>query len=248
MLRHNFLLIYRNFKRFKSTFFINLIGLSTGLACTLLIYLWVDDELHVGKYFENGSRIFQVMQNTIGNNGIETIEATPGLLAKTLAEEMPEVEYSVAVIPPTFNASRGIVTIGNTHIKTIGQYVSKDFFHVFSYKLIRGDRNQALSDKNGVVLSKEFAVKLFNTENVIGKTIAWEAQDIRGLYFISGVFETAGKGPSQFNLLLNYQLFEDVNPSEGWGNSSPRTYILLKDGISLNDFNGKSLLDLRTAI
>src|SRR5688500_12734263 len=74
MYQHNLLLIYMNFKRFKTTFCINLIGLSTGLTCTLLIYLWVDDELHIGKYFENDSRIFQVMQNTSGTNGIETIE------------------------------------------------------------------------------------------------------------------------------------------------------------------------------
>jgi putative ABC transport system permease protein len=240
MFQHNLLLIYRNFKRFKTTFCINLIGLSTGLTCTLLIYLWVDDELHIGRYFENDSRIFQVMQNTSGTNGIETIEATPSLLAKALADEIPEVEYSVAVIPPAFNASRGTVTIGDTKMKTTGQYVTTDFFHVFPYKLIHGDRNRVLSDKKGVILSEELALKLFNTvENVVGKTLTWEAQNIIGLYFISGIFEAPEKGPRQFDILLNYQLFEDVNPSEGWGNSSPRTYVLLKDGVSLNEFNDK---------
>ena len=146
MLRHNLLLIYRNFKRFKSTFFINLIGLSTGLACTMLIYLWIMDEWNVDKFLENDDRIFQVLQNTHAPNGIETIEATPGLLAKSLKEEMPEVEYSAAVVPPTFNISKGIISIGDTHIKTSGQYVSKDFFNIFSYALIQGDKDQVLSD------------------------------------------------------------------------------------------------------
>jgi putative ABC transport system permease protein len=62
MLKHNLLLIYRNFKRFKSTFFINWVGLSTGLACTLLIYLWVNDELSMDKFHEKNSRIFHVIE------------------------------------------------------------------------------------------------------------------------------------------------------------------------------------------
>ena len=194
----------------------------------------------VGKFFENDDRLFQVMQNTQGSTGIETIEATPGLLAKALADEMSDVEYSVAVIPSTFNMSKGVVSVEDTHIKSNGQYVSKDFFNVFSYKVIRGDRSRVLSDKNGVVLSREFALKLFKTiDNVVGKTIEWETQDIKGLYFISGVFESASNDISHFDLLLNYQLFEEVNPSEGWGNSGPRTFVLLREGVSLNQFNGK---------
>src|SRR3990170_2965610 len=110
MLYHNLLILYRNVKRFKSTFLINLIGLSTGLTCTLLIYLWVMDEWRVDKFLENDERIFQVMQNTQGMNGVETMEATPGLLAKTLKDEIPEVDYSVAVVPPSFNISQGIVS------------------------------------------------------------------------------------------------------------------------------------------
>src|SRR5688500_15632399 len=117
MIRHNFILIYRNFKRSKTTFFINIIGLSTGLACTLLIYLWVSDELSVDKFFERNDRLFIVLQNLSGTNGVETIEATPGLLAKALAEEMPEVEYSTAVVPSSFNISKGIISVGQTTLK-----------------------------------------------------------------------------------------------------------------------------------
>jgi hypothetical protein len=63
MFRHALLLIYRNFLRFKSTFFINLIGLSTGLACSLFIYLWVNDELQVDTFHEKDSQLFQAMLN-----------------------------------------------------------------------------------------------------------------------------------------------------------------------------------------
>ena len=63
MFKHNLLIILRNFQRNKSSFMINLIGLSTGLACALLIYLWVNDELHVDKFHANDTRLYQVMKN-----------------------------------------------------------------------------------------------------------------------------------------------------------------------------------------
>ena len=241
MFYHNLLILYRNVKRFKSTFLINLIGLSTGLTCTLLIYLWVMDEWRVDKFLENDERIFQVMQNTQGMNGVETMEATPGLLAKALKDEMPEVNYSIAVVPPTFNISQGIISFGNTHIKASGQYVSKDFFHVFSYKLIHGDKKNVLSDKNGIVISKKLALKLFKTvEKAIGKSIEWNAQEITGLSFVSGVFESPpSNATNQFDLLINFDRFEEINPSAGWGNNSPRTYVLLKDDVSLEELNHK---------
>jgi len=241
MFKHSLLLIFRNFKRFKSTFFINLIGLSAGLVCVLLIYLWVNDELGVDRFFENDDRIFQVMQNTKADAGIQTMEATPALLAKALASEMPEVEYSLSVVPPSFNISKGILSIGDTHIKASGQYVSQNFFHVFSYKLIMGDRQNALSDKKNIVISDQLALKLFKSrEEALGKTIAWSAQEIEELCVISGVFESPpSQATRQFDLVLNYSLFEQVNPPNGWANSSPHTYLFLKEGVSANQFNAR---------
>ncbi|MEJ2196183.1 MAG: ABC transporter permease, partial [Ignavibacteriaceae bacterium] len=99
MLKHNFLIVFRSFKRFKSTFFINLIGLSTGLACALLIYLWVNDELNVDKFNKNDNRLYQVMENAHLTDRIITQPYTPDLLAETMAEEIPEIEYATAVTP-----------------------------------------------------------------------------------------------------------------------------------------------------
>jgi putative ABC transport system permease protein len=91
MLQHNLLLIYLNFRRFKSYFFINLIGLSTGMACALLIFLWVSDELGVDKFHENDAQFYQVLEHQLHAGKITTIENTSGLLAESLAEEMPEI-------------------------------------------------------------------------------------------------------------------------------------------------------------
>ena len=91
MFKHNLLIILRNIKRNKTTFLINLIGLSTGLTCALLIFLWVNDEISVYKFHEKDSQLYQVMANHQNSDGIETWTGTPGLLAPALKEEVPGV-------------------------------------------------------------------------------------------------------------------------------------------------------------
>ncbi|MDR7132302.1 hypothetical protein J2X69_004669, partial [Algoriphagus sp. 4150] len=87
MLRHNFLLFYRNCKRFKSTFIINLIGLSSGLACSLLIFLWVNDELQVDKFHENKGGLYQILENVDQGGTTITRQSTSGPMAEAIARE-----------------------------------------------------------------------------------------------------------------------------------------------------------------
>src|SRR5687768_6410707 len=97
MFRHIILITYRNFLRYKSSFLINLLGLSSGLACTLLIYLWVTDELSVDRFHQKDDQLYQVLRNVQHPDGIKTGESTPALLGEALLEEMPEVEYALSV-------------------------------------------------------------------------------------------------------------------------------------------------------
>ena len=98
MFKHSLLLIYRNFRRYRSTFFINLIGLASGLACTLLIYLWVHDELHVDTVHQHEGRLYRLMEHRRTDTGITTSEE--GLAAEALGQEMPGVEFAVKVKAP----------------------------------------------------------------------------------------------------------------------------------------------------
>ena len=97
MFKHNIIISYRSFMRFKSTFFINLIGLSSGLACALFIYLWMADELKTDRFHEKGDRIYQVLKHNKWGDQMETMTYTPRELAGALAAEFPEVELAVAV-------------------------------------------------------------------------------------------------------------------------------------------------------
>src|SRR6478609_6912703 len=135
MLKNYFKIAWRNFIRDKQFSALNLLGLSTGLACVLLIYLWVNDELSIDKFNSNDSRLYQVLKkNKDGTGNIRVGENTQGLLALSMAKELPEVEFSTCVKK---QREPGILSLDNKKIKINAAFVSKDFVNVFSYKLIQ---------------------------------------------------------------------------------------------------------------
>ena len=240
MLRHNLILIYRSFKRFRSTFIINLLGLSTGLASALLIYLWVNDELTMDKFHEKDSRLYQVRENWSEDTGGNTTIESSGPAADALKADMPEVEYAAALAPPTWPQFDRFVLSANERItRATGQYAGKDYFNIFSYKLIQGDANRALADKNSIVISEDLALKLFNTKHdIVGKAI--EFQHDREL-LVSGVFENIPSSSStHFDFVLPFEIFEEIAPwSLDWNSSGPYIYVVLREGTDVRAFNKK---------
>ena len=236
MFQHTLLLAYRGFLRFKNTFFINLIGLSTGLACALLIYLWVSDELSVDKFHEKDSRLFQVMENRKTAEGIGTNDQSAGLLAETLAEEFPEVEYAVST---ELRDETKTLSVGDKSIKGKLFYASPDFFNTFTYQLIQGDKKEVLKNAKSIVISAELARKLFPaTENSIGQTIELQHEK---QYQVSGVFAGVPDNSSmQFDFVLPFEDYKKANPNVlNWTYNSVSAYVVLKEGTNSNQFNAK---------
>lgn len=138
MFRYSIKTAWRSILRDRSFTLLNLVGLSAGLACTLLIFLWVRDERSVDQFNANDSRLFQVMANWETPQGVQTVENTPGLLAQTLRTEMPEVEYAVPVISPSWFDKKGIIIYEGRRLEARDQFVGKDYLQVFSYPLVKG--------------------------------------------------------------------------------------------------------------
>ena len=243
MFQHHLLLIYRNFKRYKSSFFINLIGLSAGLTCALLIYLWVNDEVQMDRFHANGSRLYQVMEKEKIVNGINISDFTVGVLAQTLKDEMPEVEHAVTASPDYWLAASKISVNTTNGIKAIGKFAGKDFFKVFSYPLIEGSPDKVLGDKGKVVISDELAKKLFHTTNVTGKEIVWTNPELQNEThaLISGVFKnTAANSSSHFDFLVSLDvLLTPGSQFTQWGNRGPNTFVVLKKGADPVQFSKK---------
>lgn len=248
LIRHNLLISYRGFLRNKSAFLINLAGLSTGLACVFFIYFWLHNEWQVDKFLENDAQLFQVLQSISRPAGIEAIEATPSRLAAALQDDIPEVVAATTVIPATFNAGKGVIALGDTRLKASGKYASADFFRVFPYPLLAGAYDRLLVQKNDVVISESLAVKLFqNPENAIGKSIDWQTRSLGGPAVVSGVFASLpANATDQFDLVLNYNWYLEHFPEGGWADSSPRTFVLLRQGTTAGLLEGKVKDFLRT--
>ncbi len=233
MWRHYLLITFRNLQRNKSLFFINLLGLSTGLACTILIYLWVHDELLVDKFHERDAQLYQVMQRISENKeDVQIWEWTPGLLAQTLKEDFPEVEMGVPVV--TLN-NTGIVTKADQRWKASELYAGEDFFKLFSFELLEGDPEVALQEVNSVVISESMARKLFGRSNhVIGQSLSWERnrENVGGNYSVTGVYKDPPNNSTlQFDLVFSYERYLKGKPDLlEWRNSEPLTFLALKKG------------------
>lgn len=238
MIRHTFLLIYRNFKRFRTTFFINLVGLSTGLACAIIIYLWVTDELGFDKFHQYDQRLFQVMTNQNRPDDIVTLGHGPGQLADELPVEMPDIEYAVGVS----RVGEFSLSVPGKNLSALGQFAGEHYFKIFSFPLLYGDKDRVLINKNAIVLSEKTARALFNTtENVVGKTIEWAFRGFTQSVVVTGVFrDISANSSQQFDFLLSYEMYKDLlGESLHWGNHNAITYLLLRESTDVADFNTK---------
>jgi len=225
MIRHTLLIFYRNLKRDISTFSINLFGLTAGLTCALLIFLWVNDELTKNKFHEHDSRLFQVMEHQRYSDQILTTESTPGPLAEGLKAEFPEIVMAAS----TMWMNNYDLTVGDKTIKGRGFPVGREYFQMFSYPIIQGNTATLLADESSIVISEELAKKFFtNVDEAIGKQIILD-HDVS--YLVSGVFRKVPSSSYQFDFVTS---FEAVQRKQEWLNSydsnGPPTYVLLREG------------------
>jgi ABC-type antimicrobial peptide transport system permease subunit len=245
MFRHNFQILFRTYKRYRSSFIINLIGLSTGLACALLIYLWISDELGFDKFHHYDSRLYQVMVNERQGDRINTSEGTNGLFGEIVKKDLPEVEYAVTTTPPNWFRKFN-VTYRNSTVGAIGNFVGKDYFNVFSYELLQGNKNRVLTDRNSIVISRNLAMKLFNAaEDVVGKTMEWKWASITKQVTITGVFNNFPSNSTyQFDFVLSLDSWKDIiapgdNSSSGPTTGPFSTFLVLRDNTDIGRFNDK---------
>lgn len=237
MFKHTIKLALRSYWRNKSTFFINLIGLSTGLACVLLIYLWVNDELSIDKFHKKDNQLYQVFQNYEFPHGIDTWERTPLLLANALEENFPEIETAIAVSCEE-DSPEGIISHADKHLMAKGVYVEDNYFEVFSYPIIAGDKSKIVIGKNSIAISEELALKLFSSTDIIGKNIHWKNQWEDKSFQITGVFEKPpAESTIQFDFVMSLQyLWEDEHAIK-WTGDYVETYVLLAEGVKTSKFN-----------
>ncbi len=237
MLRHNLLLFFRNLKKDRKTFLINITGLSTGLACVLFIYLWVSDETAIDKFHETDAHLYQLMSNYSDASGIHTWNGVPGLLLEEIQTAIPEVSHVVA--------STGIETftlaIDKTVLKSKGKFVSKDFFDVFSYPLAKGDLKTALSKKTGIVITEALAQRLFKSTDVIGRTVDWSIADTSQMLEVTGVMKNLPSHTSdKFDFVMSWNYYhDDLISYKNWDNYYGRIALVTHKNTDIKAVSSK---------
>ncbi|WP_454803383.1 ABC transporter permease [Mucilaginibacter phyllosphaerae] len=224
MIKNYLKIAWRNLTKNKAHTFINMAGLSVGLATSLLIMLWVQNEVSVDGFHEYKSRLYNVYERRYFDNKISGQYNTPGVLAAEMKKVFPEVEYAVNAV---YNESNTFMT-GKKILKYEGGAADADFFKMFSYPLLQGNKQTALSSPLSLAISRKMAESFYGSpQAAIGKTIRFENKKD---FTVSAVFDNLPANTMEkFDYLINWNAFLIENPSANeWGNNWPRTSIMLR--------------------
>ena len=242
MFKHNLVITFRSFFKYKSTFLINLIGLSAGLASALFIYLWVLDELSTDKFHTNDQQLFQVMLNHEESGKLNTGGDSQALLAEALQNEVPEITTAIQSTPTHWFGQMPLSTDEHT-IKANGKFSDYRYFQMFSFPFLIGDAETALQDKGSIVISKSLADRLFGSpEKAMGQLLDWQVLRFTGEFEVTGVFEDIpANSTDDFEFVLSFEKFREMIGSESihWGNYNAQTYVMVAEGTNTENLNAK---------
>lgn len=241
MFKHNLLISLRSFARHKSAFFINLTGLTSGLACALFIYLWVNDEIAVDKFHTLDQQLYQVMLNHEESGMLRTEQWTQVRLADALEADVPEIKIAVPGTPTEWFGTMPL-THGDKTVKAEGKFVGADYLNIFTYPLIHGNAGDALARKEGIVISASLAQNLFgSTGEAMGKVVKWSLLQFSQDYFIAGVFaDLPANSTDQFDFLMSFEVFKGmIGDGDTWGNYNAVAWVVLEENTDVTALNTK---------
>lgn len=238
MLNNYFKVAARNMAKRKLYSFINAFGLSIGLCFCMLMYLFIQDERSFDQFHENKELIYRIEEKSF-----DTWQHDPAkpyrrsawiqtALQPALKAELPEVKYATR-----YNHGKGIVRYGEKVETEQLTYVDSDFLKMFSFKLLQGNIDKALTDKSEVVVTPSIAQKYFGDEDPIGKVLLIDEGGERAYTVVGTIEEAPANSSLTFQLLLKqenrpYYEFSASN----WGNFNTPTFAQLNPGTNLHSF------------
>jgi len=240
MLKSYFKIAWRNLLKNKMYSGLNIIGLATGMAVTLLIGLWVWDELSFDKYHKSHDRVAQVMVNATVNNEIFSGSTVSIPMGTALHEKFTDdFKYvSLATHP-----SAHIISIGEKKLSQTGRWVEEAFPLIFSLKMLQGQVN-GLKDPSSVLISASVAKALFNNQDPVNQLVL---VDNKFEMKVAGVYEDLPCNTSNYevNLLLPWQRYANDTESwikraqNEWDNHNCKLFVQLQDHADFDKVNSR---------
>ena len=225
MIRNYIKIALRNLSRHKGYSLINIAGLAIGMACCILILLWVQDELSFDRFHENADSIYRVIQDIKFSDHSTTWAITQGPLGPSLKEDFPEIVNFTRVTGRRFR----LAYQDNSFDEVLGM-ADGSIFEMFTFPLIEGDPQTALSDPHSIVLTEEMARKYFGDEHPIGKVL--KADDEYD-FLVTGILEEFPLNSHfRYDFLIPFIFGRELKYTvDNWRNSQFSTYVQIQEGI-----------------
>lgn len=234
MFRNYLKIAYRNIIRQKVFSFINIFGLTLGLACSLFILLWVQDELNYDRFHDNLEQIYRVEEDQHYSGEVYHVNVTPYPSGPVWRDNIPEIEEAVRIQwAPTMLVNYGDRFFYENGVLTVDSTI----FDVFTFPLIEGDPLTALNEPYSIILTEEMAEKYFGEEDPMFKPMMVGEYN----FTVKGVAKNIPDNSStQFDFLVPFDFIKEVGRyNDHWGSNSIRTYMMLNENADLKSVNEK---------
>lgn len=241
MLKHHLKISTRHLVRQRFYSLINISGLAVGLACCLMIVLFIRHELSYDQQFADGDRLYRVLDvfETPERSGMGSVTPTP--LASALEADFPEVEQATRIAPQLFEAGSSLVRTANdaqNRYETGFVYADPNFFAVFDFPFVQGMPETALAEPRTLVLTERKAAELFPGQDPVGQTLVLN-NTTESPFTITGVLADL---PSNTHFRFDYLMSMvdvDVAQIPNWGFSNFVTYAKLREGVAAEALDAK---------
>jgi putative ABC transport system permease protein len=228
MFKNYFKTAFRNLERNKVYSFINIAGLSIGLACAMLIMLYVKDEVSFDRFHKNVAHIYRIAKKTKQNyNG-----STGFLQGPRFTQNVPGIRSFVRVQGGAEDIKNGTEVQEQDGVL----HVDSNFFSVFNFPLLSGNPQTCLTEPHSIVLSEDAAKKYFSTTDAVGKVLMVKEDTSFVPYKVTAVAKRCPQNSSiQFNALLPFKVSDaDAKDTHNWFNSFLSTFVVLDDKATLH--------------
>ncbi|MEI9922003.1 MAG: ABC transporter permease [Bacteroidota bacterium] len=215
MLKNYFKIAYRSLLKNSVYTFINVAGLSVGIASSLLISLWVYDEVTFNSMHSKRDRLYQVwIHSRYAENNVQSYTSMP----LALYEKLKTADVHITNVTTTDWGGSSLLAVGDKSIVKNGHYVTTEFLDMFDFPVVAGDKKTMLLDPNNIVLTESTAKALFGDADPIGQVIRRDAEeDLK----VTGIMkDVPGNSSFQFDYLLSHALYEQ----QGWVKRSMTTW------------------------
>lgn len=226
MLRNFFKVSIRNLIRNKTYSLINILGLSIGMACSIIIFLFIFDELSYDKYHEKADQIYRIgIDATMQGTRMQGV-ITGAPVGRTFVNEIPEVLNSTRIINSSFNADDAVVRYEDKRFIEEGLfYVDSTFFEIFNVEFIEGESNKLLNAPNQIVITESIAKKYFGDLDPIGKSLTIQGDE----YLIKAILKDCPPNTHFHYKILASLVTLPIANGEGWmSNDYSYTYLVLE--------------------